>query len=123
MPTDPPELESIALLIPTTSPLILNNGPPEFPWFIEASVWIKSSYLPRLISLFLADIIPAVTVPPNPKGFPIATTQSPTLALSESANVTAFKLSFVFSLISSYFFRRRCSSVHQTSFLLSVQAC
>jgi hypothetical protein len=38
MPTDPPELESIALLIPTTSPLTLNNGPPEFPWFIDASV-------------------------------------------------------------------------------------
>ena len=31
MPTDPPELESIALLIPTTSPLILKSGPPEFP--------------------------------------------------------------------------------------------
>ena len=51
------------------------------------------------MSLFLADIIPAVTVPPNPKGFPIAITQSPTLALSESANVTAFKLSLVLILI------------------------
>ena len=38
IPTDPPVLERIALLIPTTSPLVLNNGPPEFPWFIAASV-------------------------------------------------------------------------------------
>ena len=30
--------------------------------------------------LFLADIIPAVTVPPKPKGLPIAITQSPILA-------------------------------------------
>ena len=54
-----------------------------------------------LISLFLADIIPAVTVPPNPKGLPIAITQSPTLDLSESANETAFKGSFVFILITA----------------------
>ena len=53
------------------------------------------------MSLFLADIIPAVTVPPNPKGFPIAITQSPTLALSESANITAFKLSLVLILITA----------------------
>ena len=62
---------------------------------------MKSSYFPRLISLFLADIIPAVTVTPNPKGFTIATTQSPTLALSESAKVTAFKLSLVLILITA----------------------
>ena len=40
------------------------------------------------MDLFLAEIIPAVTVPPNPKGFPIAKTQSPILALSESPNLT-----------------------------------
>ena len=38
--------------------------------------------------LFLADIIPAVTVPPRPKGFPIAITQSPILALSELPKFT-----------------------------------
>ena len=38
--------------------------------------------------LFLAEIIPEVTVPPNPNGLPIAITQSPTLALSESPNLT-----------------------------------
>ena len=32
---------------------------------------------------FRAEIIPEVTVPPKPKGLPIAITQSPTLALSE----------------------------------------
>ena len=42
-----------------------------------------------------------MTVPPSPKGFPIATTQSPTLALSESAKVTAFKLSLVLILITA----------------------
>ena len=46
------------------------------------------------MSLFLAEIIPEVTVPPNPKGFPIAITQSPTLALSEFANFTGLNISF-----------------------------
>ena len=85
----------IAVLIPITSPLRLNKGPPELPWFIEASVCIKSSYLVKLISLFLAEIIPAVTVPPKPNGFPIATAQSPTRALSESPNLTVVNLSLV----------------------------
>ena len=34
-----------------------------------------------------------VTVPPKPKGFPMATTQSPTRALSEFPNFTGFKSS------------------------------
>ena len=38
------------------------------------------------MSLFLDEIIPVVTVPPKPKGFPIAITQSPIRALSESQN-------------------------------------
>jgi hypothetical protein len=38
-----------------------------------------------------AEIIPAVTVPPRPKGFPMATTQSPTRDLSEFPNFTASK--------------------------------
>ena len=40
------------------------------------------------MDLFLAEIIPDVTVPPKPKGLPIAITQSPILALSESPNLT-----------------------------------
>ena len=49
---------------------------------------------------FLADIIPEVTVPPNPNGLPIAITQSPTLALSESPNLTGENISsdFIFDV-------------------------
>ena len=84
---------SIAVFIPITSPFILNKGPPEFPVLIDASVWMKSSYLDNPIFRFLAEIIPEVTVPPNPKGFPIAITQSPILALSEFPNLTGWNLS------------------------------
>ena len=84
---------NIAVLIPITSPSILNKGPPEFPTLIDASVCIKSSYLDIPIFLFLAEIIPDVTVPPSPKGLPIAITQSPILALLESPNLTEINLS------------------------------
>jgi hypothetical protein len=30
----------IAALMPTTSPRMLNSGPPELPGFIAASVWM-----------------------------------------------------------------------------------
>ena len=33
----------IAELMPMTSPLKLKSGPPELPWLIAASVWMKSS--------------------------------------------------------------------------------
>ena len=46
------------------------------------------------MDLFLAEIIPDVTVPPKPSGFPIAITQSPIRALSESPNFTGLKVSF-----------------------------
>ena len=96
MPIDPDWPGAIiAVLIPITSPFKLNSGPPELPWLIDASVWIKSSYLVKLISLFRAEIIPAVTVPPKPNGLPIATAQSPTLAVSESPNLTVLNLSLV----------------------------
>jgi hypothetical protein len=39
------------------------------------------------MSLLKAEIIPDVTVPPRPNGFPIAKTECPTLALLESANL------------------------------------
>ena len=38
IPTLPPVGEKIAVLMPNTSPSKLNNGPPEFPLFIDASV-------------------------------------------------------------------------------------
>ena len=56
---------------------------------------MKSSYLVKLISLFLAEIIPEVTVPPRQNGLPIAITQSPTLALSEFPNLTKGNFSLV----------------------------
>ena len=92
IPIDPPWLK-IAVFTPTTSPSILKSGPPELPWFIDASVWIKSSYLERPRLLFLAEIIPDVTVPPKPNGLPIARTQSPILAISEFPNFTGLKIS------------------------------
>jgi len=33
----------MAVLMPMTSPCILNSGPPEFPGLMEASVWRKFS--------------------------------------------------------------------------------
>ena len=41
------------------------------------------------MSRFLAETMPAVTVPPRLNGLPIATTQSPRRSLSESPNFTA----------------------------------
>ena len=43
MPIEPPEGEKMAVLMPITSPLVLNIGPPELPRLIEASVCKKSS--------------------------------------------------------------------------------
>ena len=40
IPIDPPYWLKIAVLIPITFPSISNKGPPEFPWLIDASVWI-----------------------------------------------------------------------------------
>ena len=65
------------MLTPITSPSALKAGPPELPLFTGASIWMKSSYGPLPISRPLADTMPAVTVPPRPKGLPTASTQSP----------------------------------------------
>ena len=80
------------VFIPMTSPDGVINGPPLFPGFIVASVCIRSdmyvfsSPSSNFMLLFLALIIPDVTVllNSNPIGFPIAYTVSPTLILSES---------------------------------------
>ena len=42
MPTDPPDGEKIALFTPITRPERSNVGPPELPWLIGASIWMKS---------------------------------------------------------------------------------
>src|SRR3954468_21760620 len=75
--------------MPMTSPARLNIGPPELPRFIEASVCKKSSYGPEWMSRAVAEMMPAVTLPPRPKGLPIASTQSPTRVLLESPHAAA----------------------------------
>jgi len=73
-------------LIPTSSPFAFTSAPPLFPWLIAASVWMKDSipplYTPRVRALALT--IPAVTVEFRLKGFPTASTHSPTFSVSES---------------------------------------
>ena len=43
MPIEPPVGEMIAVLMPITSPSMLNSGPPELPRLMAASVWMKLS--------------------------------------------------------------------------------
>src|SRR5216684_265643 len=64
--------------MPITWPSKLNVGPPELPRFIGASICRKSSNGPEWMSRPRAEMIPVVTVPPSPNGFPTAITQSPT---------------------------------------------
>ena len=56
----PPEI--MAVLMPTTWPLRSKRGPPLFPGFMEASVWMKSSYGPWPMTRPFALTMPAVTV-------------------------------------------------------------
>ena len=75
------------VLIPITSPFELMSGPPEFPGFIAASVWMRSSLLSEnpklLISRCRLLTIPNVTVFSKPYGVPRAIAQSPTSRSSE----------------------------------------
>ena len=43
IPSEPPVLEKMAVLMPINSPFMLTRAPPEFPGLIAASVWTKSS--------------------------------------------------------------------------------
>ena len=40
MPIEPPDGDRIAVLMPITSPSMLNSGPPELPLLMDASVWM-----------------------------------------------------------------------------------
>jgi len=40
MPMEPPDGDRIAVLMPITSPSMLNSGPPELPLLMAASVWM-----------------------------------------------------------------------------------
>ncbi len=75
-----------------TRALESSRGPPELPGLMGASVWSASTYDTSLPSPFsppavmgrcLALMMPEVTVPARSKGAPMATTGSPTCALSE----------------------------------------
>ena len=59
---------------PIISPLLFISGPPLLPGFTGVSVWICFFIPLPLIPLTM----PYVMVVPNPIGFPIATTSSPT---------------------------------------------
>jgi hypothetical protein len=77
----------IDVVMPTTSPHRLTNGPPEFPGLIDASVWIIGSLTDNDrpgSRRFKADTIPRDNVCSSPNGFPIANTSSPTTIRSES---------------------------------------
>ena len=90
MPLLSPPRDKIAELIPTSAPLLSTSAPPEFPGFIEASVWIKFSYwLSPILSLFNPETIPWVTLSPTPKGLPMANTTSPSSSLELSAKLIA----------------------------------
>ena len=39
----------MAELMPITSPSKLNSGPPELPWLMAASVWMKSDSRDQLV--------------------------------------------------------------------------
>ena len=46
IPMLPPDGDRICELMPISSPSVLTSAPPELPWLIGASVWMKSSKLP-----------------------------------------------------------------------------
>ena len=100
-------VEAIELVIPTTWPLESNNGPPELPGLMAASIWMALVYTgeppwswprpgcwePSPSSLFSwrvttgrskAETIPVVTVEDRPSGLPIAMTPCPVASLEES---------------------------------------
>jgi hypothetical protein len=76
--------------MPTTRPRPSASAPPELPGFSAASVWITLSTTrtadPARVGSERpsADTTPAVTEPPKPCGFPIATTSWPTRRRSAS---------------------------------------
>ena len=83
--------------MPMTFPLLFIKGPPEFPLFMEASVWMYSTMvIPRpdgsSVSLGIgrpfAEIIPNVTECPTASELPIAIVQSPTSTAAESPKRT-----------------------------------
>ena len=81
---------TMAVLMPITRPSRFASGPPELPGLIEASVWMKFSYVatPTRVRA-VADTMPTVTVRSSPNGLPMATTHWPTRRRSESPSDAA----------------------------------
>ncbi len=77
----------IRVFIPMTWPRVFSSGPPEFPGLMAASVWIMSTPVPcwpRVRLRPLAETTPTLRLFEKLKGLPMAMTQSPTSAASES---------------------------------------
>lgn len=101
-----PEVErvdAIAVLMPIILPSALNDGPPEFPEFIAASIWtaLVNTVLDdeeedpdsdNTTGRLSADTTPVVAVFSYPSGFPIAITSSPTARFDELAKLAAVRL-------------------------------
>ena len=86
----PSPIPATAVLMPTTRPRESASAPPELPGLSAASVWITFSTR-RLArpSRAASDrpsalTTPAVTVPANPSGLPMATTSCPTRSRAAS---------------------------------------
>src|SRR5437773_5342788 len=76
-PSLPPDLEMMWLTMPTTSPAMVNMGPPELPVLIVAFVWKNSaSGMARCTVLggHLALIHPTLSEYESPYGAPTTTT-------------------------------------------------
>jgi len=62
--------------------------------YTDESNSVQQNNIGKIVKMkTLDEIIPEVTVPPKPYGFPIAMTQSPTRALSESPKLTVSNFS------------------------------
>jgi hypothetical protein len=76
MPEFCPVRPAIATHMPIISALELSSGPPEFPGFIAASVWMSDCICrpsTRLGKLRLRlEMMPVVIVPSQPNGLPSA---------------------------------------------------
>src|SRR5690242_3422872 len=81
----------MAVLMPTTSPLALASGPPEFP---GASRTVARTQLRRPMPGMGPTewITPVVKAPENPRGLPIAITSSPGRSALESPAAAAGRL-------------------------------
>ena len=76
-PSLPPASLNIRVLMPTRLPSISTSGPPLFPGFRAASVWIYTMESSGSICLATELTTPMLTESRSPSGLPIANTNSP----------------------------------------------